>query len=91
MVWGLKGWTSVEHSLFAAQLWDLRASLERQLRCLTTIQQAHGAFRRSADQTERHDIKGNIVRDLNDIRDISNAVSSTLADALRQADVELSI
>jgi len=79
----------VEHSLFDAQLWDLRASLERQLRCLTTIQQAHGAFRRSADQTERHDIKRNIVRDLNDIRDISNAVSSTLGDAVHQADVEL--
>ena len=81
----------MEHSLFAAQLWDLRASLERQLRCLTTIQQAHGAFRRSADKTERHDIKGNIVRDLNDIRDISNAVSSTLTDALGQAAVELTV
>ena len=79
----------MEHSLFAAQLWDLRSTLERQLRCLTTIQQAHGAFRRTTDRDEQANIKSNIVRDLLDIRDLTAAVQNTLGDALDQTDKEL--
>ena len=79
----------MEHSLFAAQLWDLRSTLERQLRCLTTVQQAHASFRRSTDRDEQASIKANIVRDLHDIRDLTEAVQTTLADALGQVDNEL--
>jgi len=79
----------MEHSVFAAQLWDLRSTLERQLRCLTTVQQAHGAFRRSQTQSEQERIKSNIVRDLTDIRELIEALRATLGDALDQAHEEL--
>lgn len=79
----------MEHSLLAAELWDLRSSLERQLRCLTTIQQAHAEFRRSTDLSEQRTIKVNIVRDLNDINTLTEAVRTTLADALHQVQIEL--
>ena len=81
----------MENSFFAAQLWDLRSTLERQLRCLTTVQQAHGAFRRAKVQSEREEIKSNIVRDLRDIGELSEAVRETLAEALDRAQDELKI
>jgi hypothetical protein len=79
----------MEHSIFAAQLWDLRASLERQVRSLTSVQQAQGAFHRSADRHERDEIKGHVIPVLNDVRALTEAVRRMLDDALRQADDEL--
>jgi hypothetical protein len=82
---------TMENSMLAAQLWDLRSTLERQLRCLTTVQQAHGAFRRSKDRSERAEIRSHIVRDLTDIGDLVSAVTTTLADALVQTKEELAV
>lgn len=76
-------------SLLATHLWDVRASLESQLRCLTTIQRTLTEFRKTTDADERRRLRAKILGDFADIEGLSAVVLRTLKPTLEEAHREL--
>ena len=78
-------------SLLATHLWDIRASLESQVRCLTTIQRNLTEFRKASDERDRERLRTSVLSDLSELGQLSFTVIQTLKPTVEQADIELNI
>lgn len=78
-------------SLLSTHLWDIRASLEAQVRCLTTIQKNVAAFHRAPHENERAALSDKILSDLAQIGQLSLTVIQTLQPTIEQAGIELRV
>lgn len=78
-------------SLLSTHLWDVRASLEAQVRCLTTVQKNLTAFRKAATENERATLREKILSDLAQIGQSSLTVIQTLQPTIEQAGIELRV
>jgi hypothetical protein len=76
-------------SLLSTHLWDVRASLEAQVRCLTTIQKNLTAFHKAPNEQERATLRDKILSGLAQIGQSSLTVIQTLQPTIEQAGVEL--
>jgi hypothetical protein len=79
-----------DRSLLSTHLWDVRASLESQIRCLTTLQQILTAFRKTADVDVRAALRARMMRDFTELEGLSFAVLRVLKPAIEEAKRELS-
>ena len=75
--------------LLSTHLWDLRASLEAQVGCLTTIQKNLTAFHKVPHQNERATFSDTILSDLAQIGQLSLTVIQTLQPTIEQAGIAL--
>lgn len=78
-------------SLLSTHLWDIRASLEAQVRCLTAIQKNVTAFHRAPHENERAALSDKILSDLAQIGQLSLTVIQTLQPTIEQAGIELRV
>jgi len=78
-------------SLFATQLWDIRATLESQVRCLTTIQRNLTDFRKASSEQERVRLRDTILSDLSEMGQLSFTVIRMLKPTVEQAGIELDV
>jgi hypothetical protein len=82
---------TTDSSLLSTHLWDVRASLEAQVRCLTTIQKNVTDFQKTPNEKERASLKGKILSDLAQIGQLSLTVIQTLQPTIEQAGIELQV
>jgi len=73
------------YATLSAYLWDLRASAESKLRCLTRLQRELAALERATRPSHRAGVREKIVDDLNDLAAISKTFRSLSQDAVKAA------
>lgn len=72
--------------LFTAELWDLRTSMERQLRCLVAIQRKFDESRTTTNDELRTRYRHEIRKDLADVQATNEAIASALPPLVRLAE-----
>lgn len=78
-----------KESPLSTHLWDVRATLEAQVRCLTTIQLTLTTFRKTTDADERARLRKKIMGDFADLERMSFTVLRTLKPTIEHAEREL--
>jgi hypothetical protein len=73
------------NAFLSLHLWDLRAQVEAQLRCLTTVQRINDNLPAGGDARRAHD-RGRMIADLRDILRASDAIRAVCEQALEQAE-----
>lgn len=76
-------------SLLVSNMWDVRACLEAQVRCLIVLEQTLGAFRKTTDTDARVVLRAKMLRDFAEIEGLSFTVLRMLKPAIREAMREL--
>lgn len=77
------------HSLLSVYLWDLRASVEAQLRCLTTIGRAFDAFRKETNVARKRNYAAQILDDLKEVQHNNATIAHIIDYTVAQAKVEV--
>ena len=77
------------HSLLSVYLWDLRASVEAQLRCLTSIGRAFDAFRKELNVTRKREHATQILKDLEEVQHNNVTIAHLIDYTVEQAKVEV--
>ena len=77
------------HSVLSVYLWDLRASVEAQLRCLTTIGRTFDAFRKETDAARKLDCAAKLLDDLTEVQHNNATIAHLIDYTLEQAKVEV--
>jgi hypothetical protein len=78
-----------DRSLLATHIWDLRASLEEQVRCLAVIQHTLMAFRKATDGNVRAELRAKMLREFADVEGLSFSVLRMIKPTIEEARREL--
>jgi hypothetical protein len=79
------------HSPLTTHFWDVRASIEAQMRCLTTLQQTFTAFRDTSDLDVRTVLRARMFRDLATIEGLTFSVLRMMKPTMEEAKRELNV
>lgn len=74
-----------DHSPLTTHLWDVRGSLEAQIRCLTTLQQTFTAFQQTSDKDMRAALRAKMFRDLAEFEGLSFGVLRMMKPTMEEA------
>ena len=80
---------TTRHSVLSVYLWDLRASVESQLRCLTSIGRTFDAFRKESDLTRKREHAAQILKDLEEVQQNNATITHIIDYTVEQAKVEV--
>jgi len=74
-----------DRSPFTIHLWDVRANLDAQIRCLSTLQQTFMAFGNTSDRDVRAALRAKMFRDLAEIEGLSFSVLRMMKPTIEEA------